>query len=73
MIAAGDQDDSDADALRPCSSICSARALLAPGDAQHPTGAETYSVGDKVMQAENDKDMYNGDLGFIRRIDAEPG
>jgi exodeoxyribonuclease V alpha subunit len=30
-----------------------------------------FRVGDKVMQTQNnyDKDVYNGDLGFIRRID----
>ena len=33
----------------------------------------TYSVGDKVMQIENDydKEVYNGDLGFIRKVDSE--
>ena len=31
----------------------------------------TFSPGDRVMQVENDydKDVYNGDLGFIRSID----
>ena len=31
----------------------------------------TYRVGDKVMQTQNnyDKDVYNGDIGFIRAID----
>ena len=31
----------------------------------------TYRVGDKVMQTRNnyDQDIYNGDIGFIRRID----
>jgi exodeoxyribonuclease V alpha subunit len=31
----------------------------------------TFRVGDKVMQIRNnyDKDIYNGDIGFIRRID----
>ncbi len=35
----------------------------------------TYSPGDKVMQVENDyeRDVFNGDLGFIRAIDAEQG
>jgi exodeoxyribonuclease V alpha subunit len=35
----------------------------------------TYCVGDKVMQIENDydKDVYNGDLGFIARIDPQHG
>jgi exodeoxyribonuclease V alpha subunit len=33
----------------------------------------TYSVGDKVMQVENDydKDVYNGDLGFVTSIDPD--
>jgi len=31
----------------------------------------TFSVGDKVMQVENDydKDVYNGDIGFVHAID----
>jgi exodeoxyribonuclease V alpha subunit len=35
----------------------------------------TFGVGDKVMQVENDydKDVYNGDLGFVRAVDAESG
>ncbi len=35
----------------------------------------TFLVGDKVMQTENDydKDVYNGDLGFITAIDPEVG
>jgi exodeoxyribonuclease V alpha subunit len=34
-----------------------------------------FGVGDKVMQVENDydKDVYNGDLGFIRAVDPEAG
>ena len=33
----------------------------------------TYAIGDKVMQIENDyeKNVYNGDVGFIRSIDQE--
>ena len=33
----------------------------------------TYRVGDKVMQTTNDygKDVFNGDLGYIRGIDAD--
>jgi exodeoxyribonuclease V alpha subunit len=32
-----------------------------------------YSVGDKIMQTENDydKEVYNGDIGFVRHIDRE--
>jgi exodeoxyribonuclease V alpha subunit len=35
----------------------------------------TFGAGDKVMQVENDydKEVYNGDLGFIREVDAEAG
>ena len=33
----------------------------------------TYRVGDKVMQTDNDydKDVFNGDLGYVRRIDPD--
>jgi exodeoxyribonuclease V alpha subunit len=33
----------------------------------------TFGAGDKVMQVENDYDkyVYNGDLGFVRSVDAE--
>ena len=35
----------------------------------------TYAPGDKVMQIENDYDreVYNGDIGFIAWVDAEAG
>jgi exodeoxyribonuclease V alpha subunit len=35
----------------------------------------TFGVGDKVMQIENDydKDVYNGDIGFVRSIDDSTG
>jgi len=35
----------------------------------------TFCPGDKVMQVENDydKDVYNGDLGVVSRIDLEEG
>jgi exodeoxyribonuclease V alpha subunit len=35
----------------------------------------TFGAGDKVMQVENDydKEVYNGDLGFIREVNAEAG
>ncbi|MDC9701390.1 MAG: ATP-dependent RecD-like DNA helicase [Alphaproteobacteria bacterium] len=34
-----------------------------------------FSVGDKVMQMENDyeKEVYNGDIGFIAAINSDPG
>jgi exodeoxyribonuclease V alpha subunit len=33
----------------------------------------TYRIGDKVMQIENnyDKEVFNGDLGFVAAIDQE--
>jgi exodeoxyribonuclease V alpha subunit len=35
----------------------------------------TYAVGDKVMQVENDydKEVYNGDVGFVKAINLETG
>ena len=32
-----------------------------------------FAMGDKVMQIENDydKDVYNGDIGFLRAIDQD--
>ena len=35
----------------------------------------TFAIGDKVMQIENDydKDVYNGDVGFVSAIDPEAG
>jgi exodeoxyribonuclease V alpha subunit len=35
----------------------------------------TFCPGDKVMQVENDydKDVYNGDLGVVSRVDVEEG
>jgi exodeoxyribonuclease V alpha subunit len=35
----------------------------------------TYSVGDKIMQTENnyERDVFNGDLGIVARIDMEAG
>src|SRR5690606_2855505 len=32
---------------------------------------EYFAIGDKVMQTENnyDKEVYNGDIGFIKKID----
>ena len=34
----------------------------------------TYRVGDKVMQTDNDydKEVFNGDVGYVRHIDPEP-
>ncbi len=35
----------------------------------------TFAVGDKVMQVENDydKEVYNGDIGFVTGVDTEEG
>ncbi len=36
-------------------------------------GGTTFRVGDRVMQLRNnyDKDVYNGDVGFVKAVDAE--
>lgn len=38
-------------------------------------GSSRFKVGDKVMQTRNDyeKDIYNGDIGIITRVDPEAG
>ncbi|MGO9949845.1 MAG: ATP-dependent RecD-like DNA helicase [Steroidobacteraceae bacterium] len=48
-------------------------ALNPPGEHSIDKFGHRYSVGDKVMQIENnyDKDVYNGDIGFIASIDAD--
>ena len=35
----------------------------------------TYRIGDKVMQVENnyDREVFNGDIGFIAKIDHDEG
>ena len=49
------------------------QALNPPGELRVERFGSTYGIGDKVMQIENDydKDVYNGDLGFIRSVDVE--
>ena len=51
------------------------KVLNPPGDASIQRFGWTFGAGDKVMQVENDydKDVYNGDLGFVRAIDPEAG
>ena len=46
----------------------------ARGQPVHIAG-RSFRVGDKVMQIRNnyDKDVYNGDIGFIDRIDSDEG
>src|SRR6202035_927360 len=50
-------------------------ALNPPGEIRIERFGWTFCPGDKVMQVENDydKDVYNGDLGIVSRIDAEAG
>lgn len=44
---------------------------LREGKAQRMLGSRAYRAGDKVMQIRNnyDKDVYNGDMGFITAVD----
>ena len=48
-------------------------ALNPPGEHSVEKFGYRYSVGDKVMQIENDydKDVYNGDIGFVAKIDLD--
>jgi exodeoxyribonuclease V alpha subunit len=49
------------------------KALNPPGEVRIERFGWTFCPGDKVMQIENDydKDVYNGDLGIVSRIDIE--
>jgi exodeoxyribonuclease V alpha subunit len=51
------------------------KALNPPGQEKIEKFGWTFAPKDKVMQIENDydKEVYNGDLGFITKIDAEAG
>jgi exodeoxyribonuclease V alpha subunit len=48
-------------------------ALNPPGEHSVEKFGHRYSAGDKVMQIENDydKDVYNGDIGFVDKIDLD--
>jgi exodeoxyribonuclease V alpha subunit len=48
-------------------------ALNPPGEVRIERFGWTFCAGDKVMQVENDydKEVYNGDLGIVSRIDME--
>jgi len=48
-------------------------ALNPPGEHSIEKFGHHFSIGDKVMQIENDydKDVYNGDIGFVTQIDAD--
>jgi exodeoxyribonuclease V alpha subunit len=50
-------------------------ALNPPSEIRIERFGWTFCPGDKVMQVENDydKDVYNGDLGVVSRIDLEEG
>jgi exodeoxyribonuclease V alpha subunit len=50
-------------------------ALNPPGEIRIERFGWIFCPGDKVMQVENDydKDVYNGDLGVVSRIDMEEG
>jgi exodeoxyribonuclease V alpha subunit len=51
------------------------RALNPGGDPKIEKFGTTYAIGDKVMQIENDydKEVYNGDIGYIDTIDLDLG
>ncbi|MBL7235111.1 MAG: ATP-dependent RecD-like DNA helicase [Komagataeibacter hansenii] len=51
------------------------QALNPPGEVKVERFGWTYGPGDKVMQIANDydRDVFNGDLGVIDRIDIEEG
>ena len=51
------------------------KALNLPGESRVERFGWTFCPGDKVMQIENDYDreVYNGDLGIVQRIDQEEG
>ncbi len=51
------------------------RVLNPPGEIRVERFGWTYAPSDKVMQIENDydKEVYNGDLGIVARIDLEAG
>src|SRR5919202_1260467 len=51
------------------------KALNPPGEARVERFGWVFGPGDKVMQIENDyeKEVCNGDLGIVARIDAEDG
>lgn len=51
------------------------QTALNPGAGGLERGKTTFRVGDKVMQLKNDYDrnVYNGDVGVVKAIDAEEG
>ncbi|HYJ11626.1 MAG TPA: ATP-dependent RecD-like DNA helicase [Polyangiaceae bacterium] len=51
------------------------QAALNPRGPSLEHHGQTFREGDKVLQLKNDyeREVYNGDLGFIERVDAEKG
>jgi exodeoxyribonuclease V alpha subunit len=51
------------------------KELNPPGEVRIERFGWTFCPGDKIMQVENDydKEVYNGDLGVVSRIDLEEG
>jgi exodeoxyribonuclease V alpha subunit len=51
------------------------RLLNPPGESRVERFGWSFGPGDKVMQVENDheRQVYNGDLGLVRRVDPEEG
>jgi exodeoxyribonuclease V alpha subunit len=51
------------------------KALNPPGPIRIERFGSVFGAGDKVMQIENDydKEVYNGDVGFVRLVDPEAG
>ena len=51
------------------------RALNPRGEPKVEKFGTTFAVGDKIMQIENDydKEVYNGDIGYVGAIDLELG
>ena len=51
------------------------RALNPRGEPKVEKFGTTFAIGDKVMQIENDydKEIYNGDIGYVGAIDLELG
>jgi exodeoxyribonuclease V alpha subunit len=51
------------------------QGILNPNGAEFGSGTRIFRVKDKVMQIRNnyDKEVFNGDIGWIQRIDREEG
>jgi exodeoxyribonuclease V alpha subunit len=51
---------------------CEIQKALNPNGEGLVRGGTTFRVGDRVMQLRNnyDKDVYNGDVGFVKAVDA---